>query len=104
MFGRCTTIAKTLNADAKNKQFLPQDNTNSEEVVLKLYYKIFFNETQIALNNFLLPGINATAPVFGMALAAKLKNPAVDWATTIVLNSVSRGKILSLTDLHGNGP
>ena len=38
-----------------------------------------------------------------MAVGAKSKNPKVGQATTNILKSISRGKILSLTDLHGNG-
>ena len=63
----------------------------------------FFKGTQIALNKFLKPAINATAPFRGMAVSAKTKNPEVGPATTNILKSISEGKILSLTDFHGNG-
>ena len=38
-----------------------------------------------------------------MAVSAKTKNPKVGQATTNILKSISGGKILSLTDMHGNG-
>ena len=38
-----------------------------------------------------------------MAMSAKTKNPKVGQATTIFLKSISGGKILSLTDMHGHG-
>ena len=38
-----------------------------------------------------------------MAVSAKTKNPKVGQATANILKSVSGDKILSLTDLHGNG-
>ena len=38
-----------------------------------------------------------------MAVSAKTKNPKVGQATAKILKSMSGGKILSLTDLHGNG-
>ena len=38
-----------------------------------------------------------------MAASAKTKNPKVGQATTNILKSISGGKILSLTDMHGNG-
>ena len=38
-----------------------------------------------------------------MAVGAKSKNKKVGQAATKVLKSISRGKILSLTDLDGNG-
>ena len=59
--------------------------------------------TQTAWNKFLKPAINATAPFIGMAVSAKTKNPMVGQATTNILESISGGKILSLTDMHGNG-
>ena len=62
-----------------------------------------FKGTQTALNKFLKPAINATAPFIGMAVSAKTKNPKVGQATTNILKSISGGKILSLTDMHGNG-
>ena len=62
-----------------------------------------FKGTQTAWNKFLKPAINATAPFIGMAVSAKTKNPKVGQATTKILKSISGGKILSLTDMHGNG-
>ena len=37
-----------------------------------------------------------------MAVSAKTKNPKIGQATTNILKSISGGKILSLTDIHGN--
>ena len=62
-----------------------------------------FKGTQTAWNKFLKPAINAMAPFIGMAVSAKTKNPKVGQATTNILKSISGGKILSLTDMHGNG-
>ena len=62
-----------------------------------------FKGTQTAWNKFLKPAINATAPFIGMAVSAKTKNPKVGQATTIILKSISGGKSLSITDMHGNG-
>ena len=63
----------------------------------------FFRGTQTAWNKFLKPAINASAPLIVMAVSAKSKNPKVGQATTNILMSISGGKILSLTDMHGNG-
>ena len=38
-----------------------------------------------------------------MAVSAKTKNPEVGQATTNVLKSISGSKILSLSEMHGNG-
>ena len=62
-----------------------------------------FKGTKTAWNKFLKPAINATAPFIGMAVSAKTKNPKAGQATTNILKSISGGKILSLTDIHGNG-
>ena len=62
-----------------------------------------YKGTQTAWNKFLKPAINATAPFIGMAVSAKTKNSKVGQATTNILKSISGGKILSLTDIHGNG-
>ena len=65
--------------------------------------KLIFKGTQTAWNKFLKRAINATAPFIGMSVTAKTKNPKVGQATTNILKSISGGKILSLTDIHGNG-
>ena len=38
-----------------------------------------------------------------MVVSSKTKNPKVGQATTIILQSISGGIILSLTDMHGRG-
>ena len=62
-----------------------------------------FQGFQIAGNSFLKPAVNTVAPVIGMAVVAKTKNPLVAQALTNILKSVSVGRVLHLTDLHGNG-
>ena len=62
-----------------------------------------FKGNQIAWKKFLKPAVNVAVPFIGMAVGAKTKNPKVAAATTNILKSISGGKILSLTDRHGNG-
>ena len=62
-----------------------------------------FKVTQTAWSKFLKPAIEASAPFIGMAVSAKTKNPKVGQATTNILKSLTGGKLLSLTDMHGNG-
>ena len=62
-----------------------------------------FKGTQTAWNKFLKPAVNVAAPFIGMAVSAKTRNPKVGQATTNMLKSISGGRILSLTDMHGNG-
>ena len=62
-----------------------------------------FKGTQTAWNKFLKPANNSTAPFIGMAVSAKTKNPKVGPLTTKILENISGGKLLSVTDMHGNG-
>ena len=74
-----------------------------EGVLIKSKLQNIIKGTKTAWNKFLKPANNATAPFIGMAVSAKTKNPKVSQATTNVLKSLTGGKILSLTDMHGNG-
>ena len=65
--------------------------------------KKIFKSIQTTWNKFPKPTINTLAPVIGMAVGAKSKNKQVGAATTNILKSLTGGKILSLTDMHGNG-
>ena len=62
-----------------------------------------FRRTQTAWNNFIKPGLKKATPLLSAAVAAKTKNPQSAQVTNSVLKSLTGGKILSLTDLHGNG-
>ena len=62
-----------------------------------------FTGSEKMWSKFLKPAVNVAAPFIGMALSAKTKNPKVRQATTNILKSISGGKILSLTDMHGHG-
>ena len=58
---------------------------------------------QTARNKFRKPANNATAPFIGMVVSPRTKNPKVGQAMTKILKSISGGKVLRLTDIHGNG-
>ena len=62
-----------------------------------------FRGTQTAWNKFLKPAVNVAAPFIGMAVSAKTKNPQSAQITNNILKSITGGKILSLTDMHGHG-
>ena len=64
--------------------------------------KKIFKGSQTAWNSFLKPAVNVAAPFVGMAVSAKTKNPKVGQAITNILKTISGGKVLSLTDKHGN--
>ena len=79
-----------------NKQF--QLEGDGLKNTMKKIYKV----SQKGWSSFLKPTINTLAPVIEMAVGAKSKNPKVGQATTNMVKSISVGKTLSLTDLHGN--
>ena len=59
--------------------------------------------TQTAWNKFIKPGLKMAAPLISAAVAAKIKNPQSAQVANSILKSLTGGKILSLTDMHGNG-
>ena len=52
---------------------------------------------------FLEPALNISSPFVGIAVSARAKHPQIGKATNDILKSISIGKTLCLTDLHGNG-
>ena len=62
-----------------------------------------FKGTQTAWNKFIKPGLKMATPLISAAVAAKTKNPQSDKVTNSILKSLTGGKILSLTDMHGIG-
>ena len=65
--------------------------------------KIIFKGSQTPWNKFLKPALNIASPFIGLTVSAKTKNPKVGQATANNLKSISGGKNLSLTDMHGQG-
>ena len=61
-----------------------------------------FEGSQTACLKFLKPALNKGSPYIGMAVSAKTENPKIGPATANILKSISGGKILSLTDMHGH--
>ena len=62
-----------------------------------------FKGTQSACNKFIKPGLKIATPLISAAVAAKTKNPQSAQVTNTILKSLTGGKILSLTDMHGRG-
>ena len=62
-----------------------------------------FKGTQTAWDKFFKPTIDVAAPFIGMAVSSTTKNPKIGQATTNMLKSISGGKVLSLTDMLGEG-
>ena len=62
-----------------------------------------FRGTQTAWNKFIKPGLKMAAPLISAAVAAKTKNSQSAQVTNSILKTLTGGKILSLTDMHGRG-
>ena len=84
----------------KNISFTPHQYMLEGGSIKSKLQKIF-RGTQTAWNKLLKPAVNVAAPFIAMAVSAKTKNPKVGQATTNILKSLSGGKILSLTVMHG---
>ena len=62
-----------------------------------------FRGTKKAWDSFIKQGLKKATPLISAAVAAKTKNPQSAQVTNSMLKSLPGGKVLSLTDLHGNG-
>ena len=62
-----------------------------------------FKRTRKTWGSFIKLGLKMATPLISAAIAAKSKNPQSAHVTNSILKSLTGGKILSLTDFHGNG-
>ena len=62
-----------------------------------------FKGSQTAWNKFLKPALKIATPIVSAGVAAKTKNPQSAQITSNILKTLTGGKILSLTDMHGRG-
>ena len=62
-----------------------------------------FKGTKKARDSSIKPGLKMATPLISSAVVAKSKNPQSAQVMNSILKSLTGGKILSLTDLHGNG-
>ena len=65
--------------------------------------KKLFKGSQTAWNKFLKPALKIATPIISAGVAMKTKNPQSAQVTSNILKSLTGSKILSLTDMHGNG-
>ena len=96
-------IGQNLKSECQKEISFTPKKFQMEGAGFKNTKKKIFKGSQKASSSFLKPKINTLAPVIGMAVGAKSRNPQVDQATANILKSISGGRILNLTDLYGNG-
>ena len=70
---------------------------------IKSKLRKIFRGTKKAWVSFIKPGLKMATPLISAAVAAKTKNPQSAQVTNSFLKSLTAGKTLSLTDMHGNG-
>ena len=70
---------------------------------IKSKLKSIVRGTKPAWDKLIKPGLKMATPLISAAVAAKTKNPQSAQVTNSILKSLTGGKILSLTDMHGNG-
>ena len=70
---------------------------------IKSNLQTIFRGTKKAWDSFIKPGLKMATPLISAAVAAKTKNPQSAQVTSNNLKSLTGGKVLSLTDMHGNG-
>ena len=62
-----------------------------------------FRGTKKEWDSFIKPGLKMATPLISAAVAAKTKNPQSAQVTNGILNTLTGGKPLSLSDMHGRG-
>ena len=77
------------------KQFQPEGGS------MKSKLKSIFKATQTSWNDILKPGLKMARPLISAAVASKTKIPQSAQIPNNILKSLTGGKILSLTVMHG---
>ena len=67
---------------------------------IKSKLQSIFRGTKTAWDKFIKPGVKIATPLISAAVAAKTKNPQSAQVTNSILKSLTRGRVLSLTDMH----
>ena len=70
---------------------------------IKNKLKSIFRGRKSAWDKFLKPALKIATPIISAGVAMKTRNPQSAQVTSNILKSLTGGKILSLTDMHGNG-
>ena len=70
---------------------------------IKSKLKSILRETKTAWDKFIKPGLKMASPLISASTAAKTKNPQSAQVTNSILKSLTGGRVLNLTEMHGNG-
>ena len=70
---------------------------------IKTKLKSIFRGTKTAWDKFLKPALKKATPIISAGVAMKTKSPQPTQVTRNILKSSTGGRVLNLTDMHGNG-
>ena len=70
---------------------------------IKSKLKSVFRGMKKAWESFIKPGLKMATPLISAAVAVKIKNPQSAQITKNIWKSLTGGKILGFTDMHGHG-
>ena len=62
-----------------------------------------YRGTKKAWEVYIRPGLKMATLLISAAVAAKTKNPQSAQVTNSILKTLTGGKVINLTDMHGNG-
>ena len=97
------TNVPILNAIAKKSLLLHFINKCSRLDRLRGNYKKILGGQKKAWDGFIKPGLKMATPLISAAVAAKTMKPQSAQIRNNIFQSLTCGKILSLTDMHGQG-
>ena len=95
----CATIQNVIQ---KQITFTPKQ-FQLERAGFEITMKKIFKGTEKKWNNFLKPGLQKATPNISAGVAAKTKHRQSAQITWSISKSLTGGRVLNLTDLHGNG-
>ena len=95
------TFVINQNVNVKSKLLLLQSNFNWKVVVLRIQWKKYSKVSKKCWIYCFKPGLKIATLVITAGIVAKMKTPQACQVTSNILKSLTGGKNLSLTDMHG---
>ena len=119
----CSSISNSARCDSNSKGNIlklhdkcPNAKCNCQEIIsstthqytlpgelIKNKLQKNFKRTKKACDSFIRTGLKMATALISAAVAAKAKSPQSAQRTNNILKSLTGGKIISLTDMHGHG-
>ena len=91
-----------LSVNVRNKLILQLIIFSLKVLVSRKMEKIF-KGTEKVRNKFIRSGLKTANPNNSAGVAAKTKNPQAGKVTSNISKTLTDGRVVNITDLHGNG-